>query len=70
MFFLWKLLMFQYFMTKTELYKLCQQNTYVVRNCITDGAKMPGAVPIVADIAWDSHIPLVATRHVKPNSFH
>lgn len=47
MFFLWKLLVFQYFMTKTEQYKLCQQNTYVVRNCITDGPKMPGAVPIV-----------------------
>jgi hypothetical protein len=46
MFFLWKLLVFQYLHDIRTL-QIISANTYVVRICTTDGAKMPGAVPII-----------------------
>jgi len=46
MFFLWKLLMFQY-LYDIKILQIMSANTYVVRICTTDGAKMPEAVPIV-----------------------
>lgn len=46
MFFLWKLLVFQY-VHDIRILEIMSANTYVVRICTTDRAKMAGAVPIV-----------------------
>jgi len=46
MFFLWKLLVFQYLYV-IRILQIMSANIYVVRICTTDGAKMPEAVPIV-----------------------
>lgn len=45
MFFLWKLLVFQY-LHDIRILQIMSANTYVVRICTTDGANMPGTVPI------------------------
>ena len=72
--FLWKLLSFQYLHDKIRILQImsakylhCQKLYY---RRFRNAGSSTERITLVADIAWESDIPLVAIRHNKPNSFH